>query len=182
MIKFDLNPNKVIETLVYLSSKKPNIDHYHMVKIIFYADKMHLNKYGRPILGDNYIKMHAGPVPSYVLDIINLNDMVVESEVLDKTINSLGIIQDYKRKLISPKRSADLLEFSDSDIECLDAAFEVYEKKTGEELYTESHKERAWIEADLNSRMNYELMVDVNNPMASDIIEDLTQSSNYMVI
>ena len=74
MICFKVNQEKTLEAVVYVASKVPGIDIYHTVKTMFYADKKHLNMYARPVLGDLYIKMDNGPVPSLVRDIINNNN------------------------------------------------------------------------------------------------------------
>ena len=40
-------------------------------KLLFFADKLHLNRYGRPILGDCYFCLDHGPVPSFSLNEMN---------------------------------------------------------------------------------------------------------------
>ena len=72
-VRYRVNYDKAIETIVWLASEKPNIDLYHIVKVLFYADKMHVNKYARPITGDTYISMDYGPVPSGVRDLLTEN-------------------------------------------------------------------------------------------------------------
>ena len=44
-----------------------------MAKILFYAEKEHINQYARPIIADTYIAMEWGPVPSTIRDMIHLN-------------------------------------------------------------------------------------------------------------
>lgn len=73
MNSYKISYNKAIEAIVWLSNKQPGIDIYHVVKIIFFADKLHLNKYARPLIGDTYIKMQYGPVPSAIKDLITKN-------------------------------------------------------------------------------------------------------------
>jgi hypothetical protein len=182
MIVFNTNPDKAIETIVYLANKQPNIEHYHMVKTIFYADKSHLNKYGRPVLGDRYIRMSAGPVPSLVLDIINLDDLTVDSELIEKALNSFTVTQEGKKKLISPKRETDLDEFSESDLECLDEAFDFCIGKDFNELCRISHEEKAWKEAGKNGNvMDYVSILDDDNPLKDGIVADLEEISQCLV-
>ena len=66
MVRYEISYDKAIEVLVWLANTKPGIDIYHVCKVLFYADKSHINKYLRPIIGDYYIKMDYGPVPSGV--------------------------------------------------------------------------------------------------------------------
>lgn len=181
MIHFNVNPNKALETIVYLANKKEDLDHYHLVKTIFYADKMHLNNYGRPILGDVYKKMKAGPVPSLVLDLINCNSFMLSPDLLQKSIKAFEIVQKGKQKLVKAKRNADLDEFSQTDIECLDHAFKLCSVKSGKELCNATHEERSWIAAELNGDMDYALFLNENNPLKDDIIQDLKENSSSMV-
>ena len=70
-IQFKITYDTTIEVIIWLANMKPGIDIYHVAKVFFYADKMHINKYGRPITGDTYFSMKRGPVLSNVLDIID---------------------------------------------------------------------------------------------------------------
>ena len=76
-IRFKISYDKAIEVLVWLAKMKPGIDIYHIAKVLFYADKMHINKYARPVIGDSYIKMPYGPVPSGVSDLIKRNPLIL---------------------------------------------------------------------------------------------------------
>jgi uncharacterized phage-associated protein len=49
------------------------IDKLHVLKLIFFADRYHLRKYGRPITNDQYWAMRLGPVPSGVKDLFELD-------------------------------------------------------------------------------------------------------------
>lgn len=50
------------------------VNKYNLMKIIFAADKYHLNKYGRSVTGDYYINMEYGTVPSNIKNIIDGNN------------------------------------------------------------------------------------------------------------
>jgi uncharacterized phage-associated protein len=181
MITFNIDPEKAVEAIVYLASKKPNIDHYHLVKTIFYADKEHLNKYGRPVLGDRYVKMRAGPVPSLVLDIINLNDLAVDSDLIEKALSSFTVTQEFQSKLIAPKRETVLDKFSESDLECLDNAFDFCKEMDFKELLDVSHEEKSWQAAKNHCDMDYSLMLDDDNPLKDGIVEDLEETAQSLV-
>ncbi|WP_409530306.1 Panacea domain-containing protein [Shinella sp.] len=43
---------------------------FHALKTLYYADRAHLQRYGRPITGDRYIAMENGPVPSYAYNAV----------------------------------------------------------------------------------------------------------------
>lgn len=48
-VSYRINYEKAIEAIVWLVNEKPEIDLYHISKVLFYADKAHLNKYARPL-------------------------------------------------------------------------------------------------------------------------------------
>jgi uncharacterized phage-associated protein len=50
---YQMNYEKAIEVVVWLANKNPGIDIYHVAKILYYAEKTHLNRHGRPIIGFN---------------------------------------------------------------------------------------------------------------------------------
>ncbi|MDR0942268.1 MAG: SocA family protein [Holosporales bacterium] len=184
-IRFNVDQGKALETIVYISNKvKHGISHYHVMKTIFFADKEHLNKYGRPIIGDRYIKMPHGPVPSTVYDIIKMDTEWLEPGIFDKAREALEIIQEIdkpKIRLIFSKRDANPDWFSESDLECLDSSFDFCKDKTFEELEEISHKESAWKRAKDKKTMDYALMLDDDNPMKNGIIEDLKETSIFMI-
>jgi hypothetical protein len=64
------NKERIVETLVYLMDKHPNLSQYQIVKTVFLADRSHMNEVGRPITYDNYVAMEKGPVPSLIYDLL----------------------------------------------------------------------------------------------------------------
>lgn len=60
---------KAAQTLNYFAIKNGGeIDKLHALKLVFFADRYHLRKYGRPITNDQYWAMRFGPVASGVKD------------------------------------------------------------------------------------------------------------------
>jgi uncharacterized phage-associated protein len=64
------SPIKAIETLLYISQhlKQPTI--HEVLKIQYFADKLHAQDYGFMPSGDDYVAMQFGPVGSTTYDII----------------------------------------------------------------------------------------------------------------
>jgi len=50
-----------------------HVEKLYALKLVFFADRYHLRKYGRPITNDQYWAMRLGPVPSGVKDIFELD-------------------------------------------------------------------------------------------------------------
>lgn len=64
-MRFSVDKEKTIEALLYIVTRYGEVGRFHALKTLYYADRAHLQRYGRPITGDRYIAMENGPVPSY---------------------------------------------------------------------------------------------------------------------
>jgi len=132
----DFNEDKAIELILYIANKCDNL--YNLLKIIYFADKMHLHDYGRLMCGDNYVLLPHGPVPSKTYDIIkDVRDNRI-NPIPEKLQSSFEIEGQY---IIKPKRKANTEYLSKSEIECLDDAINKYGKMGFQELKDLSHKE-----------------------------------------
>lgn len=179
-IAYRINYDKAVEVIIWLADQKPDIDIYHVAKVLFYADKMHINRYARPILGDTYISMDYGPVPSGVRDLITKNSWL-NPDYLQIIEDSLKIEQSpYPRLTALRKPNMDF--FSGTDIECLQESLGKYGNKSFDELKNLTHAERYWFETDITQPINYVLMVDEDNPNRDEIIEEMSQTSVYVQV
>jgi len=77
MLKFKYDEHKAISSLLYiaghligLNDRKVKPDLHKVFKILYFADQKHLARYGRVIVGDFYIAMDHGPVPSNMYDMV----------------------------------------------------------------------------------------------------------------
>ena len=57
MKEYNLKQQKAINSLLYVISKLEKADTHKTYKILYFADQKHLVRYGRPIIGDTYVKM-----------------------------------------------------------------------------------------------------------------------------
>lgn len=177
-IQYRINYEKAIETIVWLANEKPGIDIYRVAKVLFYADKKHVNRYARPITGDTYIHMDYGPLPSGVRDLITENDWL-SPDYLDLVRNSL-IIQKSTYLKIAALRKPNMEYLSGTDIECLKESLREYGDKPFDYLKRLTHNERCWLETDLHQPIDYALMVEKDNPRRKEIIEEMSQTSAYV--
>lgn len=115
-LRFD--SEKAIETIVYLAERAPIADIYHIGKIVYFADRIHLDNYGRELFGDQYNALKDGPVPSKTYDLIKDVRDTRHSANYDHASSSFSVSGFNVRALREP----DLDLFSDSDLECLDEA------------------------------------------------------------
>jgi len=163
MSKF-LDVKKTIETIVYVSRNTNDL--FHIMKILFYADKFHLENYGRLITGDYYKAMKDGPVPSGAYDIIKYvrGDGKVQ---IEGNPEKAFVVEENKK--IIPLRKPDLEYLSESDIECLDKAIDIYAPMSFNELWETVHEEQSYNDAKPNS----------NIPLIS-IIKSLSNSDEIL--
>jgi uncharacterized phage-associated protein len=178
-IRYRINYAKAIETIVWLANQKPGIDIYHVAKILFYADKKHINRYARPIIGDTYICADYGPLPSGVHDLITESSWL-SPDYLAVIADSL-IIQRSPYVKIGAARKPNMEYFSETDIECLKEALKEYRNKSFEELKKLTHNERCYLETDLNQPIDYALMVERDNPNREEILKKMSETSPYIV-
>lgn len=80
MSNMNLQELKNKNVVLYLLSKSPNktIDRIKLIKLIWLADRFHLNKYGRKITKSSYVAMPHGPVASEILNFLNRENGVVK--------------------------------------------------------------------------------------------------------
>jgi uncharacterized phage-associated protein len=152
-IKYKFDAVKAVEVLLYAAEKSPNI--YNALKVLYYADREHLTKYGRLICGDSYVAMSHGAVPSGAYDLIKYarGDGLCWSSI---PIEEAFTVQGYN---IVPHRRANLDLLSESDVECLDAAIAQYGHLSFRKLRAICHNDAAYKAADENDVIPLEAIV-----------------------
>lgn len=167
-IRFNMNTQKAIEAVLWIIQNGES-NMYNIWKVLFAAEKHHLNKYGRPITGDTYMAMPYGTVPSWLYDATKIKKQ------------GIGFYKDNK-SLIA-ERAPTMTYLSKSDVRALEYGLEEYKGLDFGAVLEKNHKEPAWIK-------NYALRG--NNDCApipfEDIIEedwlrrDLTVLAQNMVL
>lgn len=127
------------------------------MKVLYFADKEHLSKYGRFIYGETYIAMDKGQVPSRVYDMIKFvrgDGTVSFSNEIKKLFSVEG-----KDKIIA-KEKPNVGYLSESDKKALDQAIEEYGKTHHINLFRKSHKDSAYKNTELNKEITLDKIVD----------------------
>jgi uncharacterized phage-associated protein len=176
-LRFQFNERKGTEALAYIATRWPNLTIFYASKVLFFAEKKHLNRYGRPIVADTFIAMPNGPVPSTLYDFIKGNlGLAGDPEAFAEAIDT----DQYPR--IASRRAASEEALSESDIECLEEAIAFCRPKGFGHLSSLTHQERAWAEANSNGPMDYELFIDEDNPDREHILEEAQEFAAYGVL
>jgi uncharacterized phage-associated protein len=139
-------------------------------KLLYFSDFGHFKAYGRPIIGDTYIKMKRGPVPTTAYSIINqafscLEDGMVKSvlvgkiSIKKKNISGRKVIHHIEA-LVDP----DLSVFSKSELAVMKEVAEICHRNrlTASDLSEISHRlGQPWsLTSAENQPIDYELILD----------------------
>jgi uncharacterized phage-associated protein len=155
-IRFEFSLEKLVDALAYFAEvgKIRDLTKLKAAKLLFFADKMHLLRYGRPILGDRYVSMDHGPVPSQSLNVMNrvIAPDEIEDPVRQRVLERLHVHSLFTRHpQFRPKgHTAEFSHLSDSDREVLDQVIATYGAKPVGELIELTHREHAWRVSDVD--------------------------------
>lgn len=180
-IKFAFSNEKALEALAFVANEQPGLSPLFVCKVFFYAEKWHLNRYGRPVIADTYVAMPQGPVPSTIKNFIDKNwDWIEKPEGFDAAIS----VERHKGllRLHVAKKRTKFPRLSESDVECLREAIAFCKDKSADELSAATHQEKAWANAEANRPMNYEDFVDDDNPNREAVLEAAHETSKCGVL
>lgn len=125
-----MNTQKAIEAVLWII-KNGESNMYNIWKILFAAEKFHINKYGRPITGDKYIAMEYGTVPSWLYDA--------------SKIKKQGVGFFKEGNSLMPERDPLTDFLSESDLEALAHGIQEYSGLNFKQVMDKNHREPAWI-------------------------------------
>jgi uncharacterized phage-associated protein len=83
---------KTIQLLAYIQKKANTTDKLALIKLLFFADRMHLRRYSSLISHDVYYALKNGPAASKTLNILNHSNYL-ESDVFKTKAKLLAKIQ-----------------------------------------------------------------------------------------
>ncbi|HPG39876.1 MAG TPA: Panacea domain-containing protein [bacterium] len=165
---YPLKAQKINEAILFIAPLAPNM--YNILKILYFADKEHLAKYGKFITNDDHFALKEGPVPSLAYDLIKL------ARGDEKSFITVNIEKTFtvENNNIMPLRKANLDFFSATEIECLQQAIKVYGKLNYSELKKIGHADPAYINTPLNKQITLEEIVK-SLPDSEELLEYLEQ-------
>jgi len=105
-------------------------DMYRIWKMLFFAEKYHINNHGSPITGDRYVAMDYGTVPEWLYGVT-------------KTEQS-GMVFFRKDNSLIAERRPMMDYLSQSDVKALKRGFDEYVGLSFNSVMEKNHKEPAW--------------------------------------
>lgn len=164
---FNIDKSKSINSLIYiikeLTKSQKKTDLHRVMKLLYFADREHLVRYGFPITGDTYLRQKFGPVPSFM-------NYVAKNEEED--------YKNYIKKkgshgILSTSKEVDLDDLSESELEALNFALENYSNYSFEEMTDVSH-DYAWNNSEWN--IDY-LKIAIEGKANNDILAFIREKS-----
>lgn len=146
-----------------------------LMKLFFYADKYHLEKYKKTIFKNIYTKLEHGPVPQSTLTLLHEalylklnNGFPLEYEEEAKVINTFVEIStvplEDKKNMIQfeAKRNQHSNKdfFSHSELEVLKQVIKEFKYTSTDEISNLSHDTRAWKSVDMRQPISTFNLVD----------------------
>lgn len=122
MIKFGFNAPKSIQAASYLLTQNGgDMDKYMFIKMLYYADREALARWGEPITGDRPVSMKFGPVLSIIYDLTKGTCPLYHSE-WSKFISDA----DQQANRIELVSNAGLDELSRAEVDILKRTFDKF--------------------------------------------------------
>jgi len=165
-IRFKFDENKLVACVsMFAQEKLKALDKLKICKLLYYADKYHLIRFGTPIIGDTYYHLDNGPIPSKALDI--MNEIICKDDVIFKAEESskakfakfLKVRKErgHKYPTFELVEAPDLDFLSASEQEAVRETIKRYGGLSPLELVKLTHKEAAWVDTEKSSEIDYSL-------------------------
>lgn len=176
MIRFRFNADKAYQAILWMLGEAKRLDLHTVLKACYFADKNHLNEFGRPVFGAAYRAMKYGPVPLEIYEMLKGDPLWLWETGKDEFS---WIIKG--RGSIVPTAELPQLNlgvFSESDMRHLKAGFDRARAMTFDERTRETHGPD-WRRANLGM-MDYADMIE--GPDREQRIADIREVASRMVI
>lgn len=169
--------DSAIACVAYVLKKKPGISQHQLAKVLYGADKHHLEHYGSLMFGETYIKMKYGPVPSHVYDGVKVaagQRIPQASDALSKSFRAVIRVsagQSGKALALHLKADPNWDDLSEAMIESLDMGIKQF-GELGFRARTDRSHDAAWEAATMNSSMPVESIAETL-PNSRQLLEHL---------
>jgi uncharacterized phage-associated protein len=151
-LQFTFNRSKFIQALVFFSKNGvTDLTKLKVAKLLYFADKEHLLRFGRPIIGDTYYALNLGPLPSQADDFLDDAEAAhlagPSSPEQEEFFRYLDVVSDYWPRFVA-RGEEDYRVFSKSDLSVLSEVTGKYGRLHWKRLVDLSHQDPAYKRAD----------------------------------
>ena len=120
------SPEVAVDVMLYVSKRLKNPTIHEVLKIQYFADKLHLSRYGFMPSGDSYIAMEFGPVGSKTYDLIKAARGERNRFIPESFVSAAEGHLQVKGADVVILGEPDLSLLSEAQIECLEEAISEY--------------------------------------------------------
>ncbi len=156
----------------WMLQEHPRLDLHTILKTCYFADKQHLNQFGRPIFGASYRAMRFGPVPIEIYEMLK-GEVIWLAELSMEQYP--WVLEGYSVRIVD-NNAPNLDRLSETDLQCLRDALNKSVHMTFNERTAATHGPD-WQAADLGM-MSYEDMIDIDK--RDIIIPFLEENAKYI--
>ncbi len=158
-------PEYAIESTLFIANLLARPKIHQVLKMRYFADKLHLERYGWMASGDQYTAMKNGPVASQTYDMLKSarGQDIWSWRVLSTEIQA-ALRVDAITHEITVLRQADEAKLSVADMQCMKEAIETYGSLDFDPLTTASHDaawQKAWDAKDDDAGANEMSLLDI---------------------
>ncbi len=147
---------KAIQALLLIAVELEGPSEHKAFKTLYFAERDYLTSFGNTMLGDQFIKMTDGPVPSVIYDLVKVADNRYTGRVLSEEIKEYvkkRIHIEGTQKNIYATDHPDLDYLAETEKRCLFKSIDFCRHKSWTELRNLSH-DSAWDAATMNKPMD----------------------------
>ena len=122
------SPDKALESVLYIASKLAQPTVHEVLKIRYFADKLHLADFGFMARGDDYVAMKFGPVATTTYNLLKAARGDQSGWIHPRLYELIDGALEVGRgsNIVKPLRAPTLDRMSYADIACLDQALTSY--------------------------------------------------------
>ncbi|MGH8706312.1 MAG: Panacea domain-containing protein [Burkholderiales bacterium] len=143
-------PKHALELVLYVAGRLQHPSFHSISKVLYFADREHLSRYGSLMTHDTYVAMRYGPVPSAIYNLLKAaggrREPFVPAEWAELAGGLLAVEGIHRVRAL---RDANLEMISAAQRACLDASIKANGRLSFDRLARKSH-DAAWKSADQN--------------------------------
>lgn len=170
---------KALNTVLYIARQIEKADFHKVFKILYFAEQKHLAKYGSTIVGDVFVAMKNGPVPSKIYDILKAlrNELAFQVD----TQFEKKLIEIKENHYIQPVGEVDMEVLAASEVECLNDSI-TENKSLSFALLSDKAHDEAWKKADTNDTISIFEIAKTGgaNPSMIQYIREVIENQNAL--
>ena len=160
-MKTSIQIAKIKAVILYIMQSFPNgVDYIKLFKILYFAQRDHLARYGKVIVEDSFRALKHGPVPSYTYKGLQ----IAEGKPLEGDFEEFLKTLSVRNQIVYADAKPDMDYISGADKRTLDASIERYKDEDPYDLSDLSH-DSAWREAIMrmadDPQKNFITMIDM---------------------